>query len=105
VVMIALSPLGAASTAFPSRATTLVKLRAEARIRGRVMSLLGVAIRGTGLLGRPLMGWLAEVRGIRAALALGGVSTPLAALLLLRDRRSAVEEQHVLPLSPEEVST
>ena len=73
--------LGAASIAFRSVATSLIQLRAGSDMRGRVMSLLVVAIGGTTSVGAPLVGWISDVLGARAPLLVGGLSTAAACLL------------------------
>jgi MFS family permease len=96
----ALTALGAASMIFRSRAMTLLQLRSAPEMRGRVMALLAMALTGTTTVGGPLVGWIAEVSSPRYALALGGVATLSAALLvsgLLRrgeaEFRARLEEQ------------
>jgi predicted MFS family arabinose efflux permease len=98
VAFVALFLLGGASVAFRSTATALIQLRSAPEMRGRVMSLLSVALVGTTPLGGPLMGWLAEVIGIRFTFALGGVATAVAAVasfLWVRRRRRAPDGQPV----------
>ncbi|RDH75917.1 MFS transporter [Mycolicibacterium moriokaense] len=73
--------LGVASVAFKSIASTWLQLTATPAMRGRVLALLVVAIGGTTPIGAPLMGWLAEQFGVRAAFALAGVLTATAAAL------------------------
>lgn len=80
LVMVALVLLGGASTAFRAATTALLQLRAAPQMRGRVMSLLAVAVMGTTPVGAPLLGWLAEVLTIRLVFALGGVATAASAL-------------------------
>ena len=86
--------LGAASIAFRSVATSLIQLRAGAEMRGRVTSLLVVAIGGTTPVGAPLIGYIADVMGARAPLMVGGLATAAACLvthvfLKRQDRGSA----------------
>lgn len=86
--------LGTASVAFRAVASSLLQLQARADMRGRVMSLLVVAIGGTTPIGGPLVGWIAEQYGTRAALALAAVTTAAAAggtMLYLRHRAAADE--------------
>jgi MFS family permease len=73
--------LGAGSVLFKSIASTWLQLTATPAMRGRVMALLVVAIGGTTPIGAPVMGWLAEQFGVRAALVLAGALTALAASL------------------------
>jgi MFS family permease len=80
-VLIALVLLGAASTTFRAFGITVVQLRADAAMRGRVMGILGVALLGTRPIGAPLVGWMSEIVGIRWVLGLAGLVTIGAALL------------------------
>lgn len=90
LALIALTALGGASIAFRSTATSLLQLESEPALRGRVMSILTVAMAGSTPIGGPLAGWIAEVAGPRAAFALGGGATVAAAVWMVRfARRSA----------------
>ncbi len=89
--------LGASSVIFKSLASTWLQLTAAPAMRGRVLSLLVVAIAGTTPIGAPVMGWLAEQFGTRATFVLAGVLTAIAgalAFLYLR-RTTAVETKNV----------
>lgn len=72
--------LGGASVLFRTVANSLVQLRAESHMRGRAIGLLILATIGTSTVGAPLIGWLAEEFGTRAAILVGGVGTAVAAL-------------------------
>ena len=87
VALVALLFLGVASMAFKALASALVQLVAEPEMRGRSMALLAIATGGTSLLGAPLVGWVGDVYGGRIALALGSISTALAAILTLQYAR------------------
>ena len=71
--------VGTTSVAFRAVASSLMQLYARPDMRGRVMALLVMAIGGTTPIGGPLVGWIAEMYGTRAVLALGAVTTALAA--------------------------
>jgi len=60
-----------------SGANTVVQLRAEPAMRGRVLALLSVVFLGSTPIGSPIVGWIAEEVGPRAALAVGAVATAL----------------------------
>lgn len=87
LALAALTALGGASIAFRSTATALLQLEAAPALRGRVMSILTVAMAGSTPIGGPLAGWIAEVAGPRAAFALGGGATIVAALWMARYAR------------------
>jgi predicted MFS family arabinose efflux permease len=72
--------LGAASIAFRAVASTYVQLTADPAMRGRVVALLLIAFTGTTPLGGPLIGWIGDLLGARAALAVGALGTALAAV-------------------------
>jgi MFS family permease len=80
-------PMGAASIAFIATANATLQLRADPSMRGRVMALYAVAFLGTTPIGSPLVGWISQVSSPRVALAVGGVSTIVAAALTLRHHR------------------
>lgn len=52
---------------------TLVQLRVEAAMRGRVMAIYGMIIRGGPAIGAMLMGGASEVAGLRLPVAVGAV--------------------------------
>jgi MFS family permease len=91
----AMVPLGATSIAFIATANATLQLAAEEDMRGRVMALYTVGFLGTTPVGAPLVGWLAQAFGPRAAIASGGVATLLAALLLARARREPEAEERL----------
>jgi MFS family permease len=86
----ALVPMGVAALAFQTTTNTLIQLRSDPALRGRVMALYSVVFLGTTPIGAPIVGWVAERAGARAGLALGGIAVLLAAaaaLWLARSRR------------------
>ena len=60
-----------------SGANAVVQLRAAPAMRGRVLALLSVVFLGSTPIGSPIVGWIAEAVGPRAALAVGAVATGL----------------------------
>jgi len=83
MVLAMLVGVGAASIAFRSVAMSWIQLESSPQMRGRVGSLLVVAISGTTPIGAPLVGWLGELYGARVAMGSGGVATLLAWLITL----------------------
>lgn len=63
---------------------TLIQLQVSPDMRGRVLSLYGVILRGGPAIGALAMGWLAEFFGLRWPLAGGALLVALAALVLWR---------------------
>jgi MFS family permease len=75
----ALVPLGAISVTFAAGVNSALQLHVEPAMRGRVMALYSVVFLGSTPIGSPLVGWIAQVAGPRAGLALGAVAALLAA--------------------------
>jgi MFS family permease len=86
LAMAALVPMGAASVVFAATANTTLQLAASDSMRGRVMALYAVAFIGSAPVGGPLVGWIAQVFGVRASLGVAGAATILATLYVLRGR-------------------
>ena len=86
---------GAAMIVFTSTLTTMTQLRADPQMRGRVMAVFVLAILGTGPIGGPLVGWIAEVTNPRVAFGIGGLAALLATLvfggMMLRARKGVDE--------------
>ena len=76
--------VGAASVAFISMSNTNLQLAAAPDMRGRVMSLYAVAFLGSTPVGGPIVGWVGQTIGPRAALVLGGVTAVSASLIAWR---------------------
>jgi MFS family permease len=72
---IALIPTGAFSIAFVSTANATLQLNSSQEMRGRVMSLHGMAFLGTTPIGSPLMGLIIGVTNPRVGLFIGAVLT------------------------------
>lgn len=75
-----LVPTGAAIILFTSTANAMVQLGTPAALRGRVMSVYILVFVGVAAFGAPLMGWIAELSGPRAAMAIGGAVSALGGL-------------------------
>lgn len=76
--------IGVSSQTLTSTANGLVQMSTEPAMRGRVMAiLLAVALGGTPL-GAPLVGWVADTFGPRAALLVGAIAGCGAALVMLQ---------------------
>ena len=79
--------VGAASVAFRTVASSVLQLRADPEMRGRVIALLMVAIGGTTPIGGPLVGWIGDRYGARTTLVVAAVGTAIAAYAALRYMR------------------
>jgi MFS family permease len=77
--LLALLALGATTVTFGAGVNSALQLAVEPAMRGRVMALYSIVFVGSTPIGAPLVGWLAEVGGPRAGMALGGVAALLAA--------------------------
>lgn len=98
--ILALIPMGVAALVFQTTTTSLIQLRSEPALRGRVMALYSVVFLGTTPIGAPTVGWVAQHFGPRAGLALGGVAVLVAALIALwLGARRHVFEAHTRPLA------
>ncbi|MDI2131248.1 MFS transporter [Yinghuangia seranimata] len=89
-----LIPIGVAGITFNTAANSSVQLSVDAALRGRVMGLYMLVFMGGTPFGGPLVGWIAQAYGPRAALFFGGAVSAAAAvvvgLLLARHKRMRV---------------
>jgi predicted MFS family arabinose efflux permease len=93
-------PTGFSMVYFAQAANQRVQLGVDPAFRGRVMALYVLVFLGTTPVGAPLIGWLAERFGPRAAISVGGLVTLVAALLigLMQVRRTRAGVQlHLRP--------
>ena len=81
--------VGVGAVAFNAISKTVLQVRSADRMRGRVMALWSTGWQGTTVIGAPVVGFVGEWVGPRAALGVGGVTTLLAGgtVLLLSARR------------------
>ena len=77
--LLALIPLGAVSVTFAAGINSSLQLAVEPTMRGRVMALYSVVFLGSTPIGAPLVGWIAQVAGPRAGLAVGAAAALAAA--------------------------
>ena len=91
--MAALAPMGIAALIFQTSTNSLLQLRSEPALRGRVMALYAVVFIGTTPFGAPIVGWVAQQHGARAAFVLGAAAILVAAAtgLWLARRHHAFE--------------
>ena len=71
--------LGGASIAFMTSSTAIVQVLAAPEYRGRVLALQSIVFLGSTPIGGPIVGWVSDVMGPRAGIALGGAACLAAA--------------------------
>jgi MFS family permease len=71
--------VGLASVTFMTTSTTMLQLRADPSMRGRVLALQAMVFLGSTPIGGPIVGWVCEEWGARAGIALGGAACLVAA--------------------------
>ena len=71
--------VGVAGILYMTATTTIVQVEGKPDMHGRLLALQTVLMAGTALVGSPLSGWLADTRGGRAPIMLGGIVCLLAA--------------------------
>ncbi|WP_036563969.1 MFS transporter [Nocardioides halotolerans] len=79
---VSLVALGGSSVLFRAVANSVLQLRAEPEMRGRVIALLVLATQGTTTVGGPIIGWFCEVTDPRFGFLLGGIGTAIAAAVV-----------------------
>lgn len=72
--------LGFGSILFMTAGTTIVQVRSDPNMRGRVVALQATVMLGTTPLGGPLLGAVCDAFGARAGVVLGGVAALAAAV-------------------------
>jgi MFS family permease len=81
IALVLLALTGASSIFFAAMCNATIQLTASPEMRGRVMALYVVAFMGSTPIGGPIVGVMGQLYGGRAALAIGGIATLLAAAL------------------------
>jgi len=79
LALIGMFVLGAVATTFRALATSLVQMESDPAVRGRMVSLLIMAINGTSPISGPLIGWMSETYGARRAIGIGACISLVAA--------------------------
>jgi MFS family permease len=79
----ALVLIGIATLTFTNTSNSLIQIRTEPAMRGRVMALRMAIAQGCTPLGAPLVGWVADHPGPRWSLAVGAASGLIAAAVAL----------------------
>lgn len=81
LALISMVLLGGAGTAFRATGIAVVQVQARDEMRGRIMGIVSVALLGTTPVGGPIVGWMAELVGIRWVLGVAGALTLGSSLL------------------------
>jgi MFS family permease len=66
--------VGLGSIAFLTTSTSIVQLRADPSMRGRVLALQAMVFLGSTPIGGPILGWIAEELGARYAIGVGAAA-------------------------------
>ncbi|MFI5052760.1 MAG: MFS transporter [Acidimicrobiia bacterium] len=98
--------VGAGQIAFLATCNSLIQLRSDPAMRGRVMAVYMITLLGSTPIGGPLVGWISEEYGPRWGLGIGGIATVLAVgyfgTAYVRARRAAGGEPDIeLALGPD----
>lgn len=108
VFLLCLAGIGFTRLLFATAAESIVQMSSNRIIRGRVMAIYAMVVLGGQAIGGPLMGWLAEVWGVRAAMVFSGLVPTLAAIviaiLLARSGRLTLRfrmRRRIIPLAIE----
>ena len=80
--VIALPLVGVGALTLINAAQSYLQLNSEPAMRGRVMGIYTLLFMGGTPLGSPLVGWVAETFGARWSIALGGIISAVAALVV-----------------------
>jgi MFS family permease len=95
---------GLGSIAFLTASTSIVQLRTDPSMRGRVLALQAMVFLGSTPIGGPIVGWIAETFGARYALGVGAVAAVGAGLWGLRVVRRTAPTEVVADLTRSEVT-
>ena len=66
--------VGISSVTFMTTSTSIVQLRADPSMRGRVLALQAMVILGTTPIGGPILGYVCQHFGARSGVVIGGIA-------------------------------
>lgn len=93
--------VGVSSITFMTTSTTIMQLRSDPSMRGRVLALQAIVFLGSTPIGGPILGWVCENFGARTGVVIGGVSAIVAGAYGLRaaspETRRNVSQPRLLP--------
>ena len=95
VEMAILPFVGLSSMVLLAMATAICNEATAPELRGRVMALFGIAFLGSTPIGGPLVGWIAQTLGPRAALGVGAFATLATGLGAVATSRSRARQPSV----------
>lgn len=81
IALIGMIAIGFMSVGFSSRGNATIQLLSAPEMRGRVLAFWMMAFIGSKPIGGPIVGWVGEQFGPRAAMGLGGAAALLAGIL------------------------
>ena len=87
--------MGCTSILFMTASTTIVQLRADPSMRGRMLALQAIVFLGSTPIGGPIVGAISEELGARWGLAVGAVATVAAAAYGL----ATLRREHTIPVT------
>ena len=93
--------VGAGQMSFLATCNSLIQLRSDPAMRGRVMSVYMITLLGSTPIGGPLVGWISEQYGPRWGMGIGGIATILAVAYFgtafVRARRAGADDADAYP--------
>ena len=101
--------VGVASITFMTSSTAIVQVLAAPEYRGRVLAIQSMVFLGSTPIGGPIVGWVADIAGARAAIVIGAVGCLAAAAYGARaldvHRRPDIGATELIPFDPAEDGT
>jgi MFS family permease len=93
--------VGAGQMSFLATCNSLIQLRSDPAMRGRVMSVYMITLLGSTPIGGPLVGWISQQYGPRWGMGIGGIATILAVTYFgtafVRARRAGPDDADAYP--------
>ena len=100
LAVLVIVPVGGATVLLVAGTNTLVQLRADPSMRGRVLALTAVVFLGSTPIGGPIAGYVSEQLGARYGVLLGAVSCIVTALWLMWELRRMSERAEATAVEP-----
>jgi MFS family permease len=100
----AMVPIGFVNITLNTYGRTLLQLRSDRAMHGRVMALHGLVFLGSTPIGSYVAGFVSELWGPRAGMAMGGVAALLVGLIYVRRSNEAPAGDRRAPTIPEMTS-